>query len=277
MLRKLGISRSGYNAWKNRKPSESEKRRAALKVEIREIYNDSYQNYGAPKISKILRKRGHKVSQRTVGNYMRQMGIRAQWVRPWTVTTVNSDFSKDLKNILNRDFNPKRPNAIWCSDITYIWTADGFVYLTTIMDLFSRKIIAWSLSETLEVSCVIEAINLAKSRRNTDLPLVIHQDRGSQYVSKEFKKATSKMQRSYSKKGDPYDNACVESFFALIKREWLNRFKIINYNHAKSLVFKYIETFYNTKRIHSHCSNISPNDYEKLYYQKQNQKLKWAI
>ena len=119
---------------------------------------------------------------------MRQMGIRAQWSKPWTITTKDSDFSTELQNILDEQFDPDRPNAVWCSDITYIWTIDGFVYLTSIMDLFSRKIIAWTLSETLEVSCVIDTINKAKARRNIDLPLIIHSDRGSQYVAKEYKK-----------------------------------------------------------------------------------------
>ena len=147
------------------------------------IYDDSKQNYGAPKITVELRKTGEVISERTVGTYMRQMGIRAQWSKPWTITTKDSDFSTELQNILDEQFNPDRPNAVWCSDITYIWTIDGFVYLTSVMDLFSRKIIAWTLSETLEVSCVIDTINKAKARRNIDQPFIIHSDRGSQYVA----------------------------------------------------------------------------------------------
>lgn len=131
---------------------------------------------------------------------MKEMNIKAQYIKPYTVTTKKSDFSTALNNVLNEQFNPDKPNTVWCTDITYIWTIDGFVYLTSIMDLFSRKIIAWTLSHTLEVSCVIEAINKAKSRRHLEKPLIIHSDRGSQYVSKEYKKATSKMQLSYSKK-----------------------------------------------------------------------------
>lgn len=167
---------------------------------------------------------------------MKQMGIKAQWVKPWTITTKDSDFSSELKNILDEQFNPERPNAVWCSDITYIWTIDGFVYLTSIMDLYSRKIIAWTLSKTLEVSCVIETIKKAKARRNIDKPLILHSDRGSQYVSKEYKRVTATMQCSYSKKAYPWDNACIESFHSLIKREWLNRFKIRDYDHAYRLI-----------------------------------------
>ena len=200
---------------------------------------------------------------------MKEMNIKAQYIKPYTVTTQNSDFSTVLNNVLNEQFNPDKPNTIWCTDITYIWTIDGFVYLTSIMDLFSRKIIAWTLSSTLEVSCVIETINKAKSRRKLKNPLIIHSDRGSQYVSKEYKKATSKMHLSYSKKAYPWDNACIESFHALIKREWLNRFKIRGYEHAYTLVFEYIEAFYNTVRIHSHCNYISPDQFEKLYVETQ--------
>ena len=265
MLKFLGVSRSGYLAWLQHVPSDTEKRREAVKAKIQDIYDDSKQNYGAPKITVELRKTGEVISERTVGTYMRQMGIRAQWSKPWTITTKDSDFSTELQNILDEHFNPDRPNAVWCSDITYIWTIDGFVYLTSIMDLFSRKIIAWTLSETLEVSCVIDTINKAKARRNIDQPLIIHSDRGSQYVAKEYKKATENMQRSYSKKAFPWDNACIESFHSIIKREWLNRFKIRDYKQAYQLIFEYLEAFYNTKRIHSHCNYMSPNEFERVY------------
>lgn len=205
-------------------PSDTEKRREAVKTKIQDIYDDSKQNYGAPKITVELHKTGEVISERTAGIYMRQMGIRAQWSRPWTVTTKDSDFRTELQNILDEQFHPDRLNAVWCSDITYIWTADGFVYLASVMDLFSRKIIAWTLSETMEVSCVIETINKAKVRRNINQPLIIHSGRGSQYVAKEYKKAAENMQRSYSKKAYPKDHACMESFHSIIKREWLNRF-----------------------------------------------------
>ena len=265
MLKFLGVSRSGYPAWLHHVPSDTEKRRKAVKAKIQDIYDDSKQNYGAPKITVELRKTGEVISERTVGTYMRQMGIRAQWSKPWTITTKDSDFSTELQNILDEQFNPDRPNTVWCSDITYIWTIDGFVYLTSVMDLFSRKIIAWTLSETLEVSCVIDTINKAKARRNIDQPLIIHSDRGSQYVAKEYKKATENMQCSYSKKAFPWDNACIESFHSIIKREWINRFKIRDYKQAYQLIFEYLEAFYNTKRIHSHCNYMSPNEFERVY------------
>lgn len=265
VLKILGVSRSGYLSFRKRFPSNREKRKKILKERILGIYHESHQNYGVPKITECLSKEGEKISEKTVGKYMRELGIKAQYVKPYTVTTIDSDFSSKLKNILDEQFNPKVPDAVWCSDITYLWTFEGFVYLTSVMDLFSRKIIAWVLSDTLEAKWVIEAVNKAKAARNVDHPQIMHTDRGIQYVCHDYLQATEGMQRSYSKKAYPWDNACIESFHALIKREWLNRFKIFNYSHANRLVFQYIETFYNTVRIHSHCGYLSPNEYEKQY------------
>ena len=265
MLKHLGVSRSGYRAFLKHKPSATQKLKAVVKQQIRQVYDDSHQNYGAPKITAELRKSGEKISERTIGKYMKEMGIRAQWVKPWTITTRDSDFSIRLRNILDEQFNPDRPNAVWCTDITYIWTREGFVYLTSVMDLYARKIISWTLSTTMEVSCVVDTVNKAKATRNTDNPLILHSDRGSQYVSESYRKVTAGMQLSYSKIGYPYDNACIEAFHSLIKREWLNRFTISDYGQAYRLVFEYIETFYNTVRIHSHDDYLSPNDYEQIY------------
>lgn len=270
VLRILGVSRSGYLAWKNRLPSNQEKRKEQIKKRIVEIYQESHQNYGAPKIAECLRREGENIADKTVGNYMRELGIKAQYVKPYTVTTIEPDLSSRLRNILKEKFNPEEPDAVWCSDITYIWTYEGFVYLTSIMDLYSRKIISWVLSDTLEAKYVVKAVEKAKRRRNVEKPLILHTDRGIQYVCREYVEATAGMKRSYSKKAYPWDNACIESFHALIKREWLNRFKIKNYDHAYKLVFEYIETFYNTVRIHSHCGYLSPNEYENVYEQKLN-------
>ena len=265
MLRILGVSRSGYNSFKERLPSDRVKRKEEIKVKIKEIYDGSHQNYGAPKIREILNQNGETIAEKTVGNYMREMGIKAQYIKPYTVTTIDSNFSEELVNILNEDFNPEEPNAVWCSDITYIWTFEGFVYLTSIMDLYSRKIISWVLSTTLEAKWVVEAINKAKIARDITKPLVMHSDRGIQYVCSAYQQATEGFINSYSKKAYPWDNACIESFHALIKREWLNRFKILDYNHAYRLVFSYIDAFYNTVRIHSHCGYLSPDQYETKY------------
>lgn len=276
VLRILGVSRNGYLTWKKRLPSNREKRKEQIKERILEIYQESHQNYGAPKIAECLRKEGEKIADKTVGNYMRELGIKAQYVKPYTVTTIGPDLSSRLRNILKEKFNPEEPDAVWCSDITYIWTYEGFVYLTSIMDLYSRKIISWVLSDTLEAKYVVKAVEKAKRRRGVEKPLILHTDRGIQYVCREYVEATAGMKRSYSKKAYPWDNACIESFHVLIKREWLNRLKIKNYDHAYKLVFEYIETFYNTVRIHSHCGYLSPNEYENEYEQKLNKMEKLA-
>ncbi len=268
MLRQLGVSRSGYNNWKNRIPSNREQRKNIIKNKICDIYDESHQNYGAPKIAKKLMEDGEKISEKTVGNYMRQMGLKAQWIKPYIITTIDSNFNEEYKNILDEQFNPDAPDAVWCSDITYIWTYEGFVYLTSIMDLYSRKIISWVLSDTLETKWIVEAVNKAKSARNVSKPLIMHSDRGRQYTSKDYEDVTEGMILSYSKKAYPWDNACIESFHSLLKREWINRFRITDYNHAYKLIFEYIEAFYNTVRIHSHCDYTSPNEYEKRYWIK---------
>jgi len=197
---------------------------------------------------------------------MRELGLKAHYAKPWTKTTKDCDFSKELKNVLKRNFNPVKPNAVWCTDITYIWTKDdGFVYLTSVMDLYSRKIIAWTLSRTMMADEVIVCLKIAQSKRYMDEAIVIHSDRGSQYVSKLYNELTQNMTTSYSGKGNPWDNETIESFHALIKREWLNRYIPENYEQTYSLVFEYIEGFYNIERIHSFCDYMSPNDYEKEF------------
>ena len=269
MLKILGVSRSGYNAWRKRKPSKTKQRKERLKTLILNIYEASRKIFGAPKITETLRKAGEKIAQRTVGKYMKEIGLKAIWVKHSTRTTLNSNFSHELKNVLNRQFNPDKPNSVWVTDITYIWTAEGFVYLNCIMDLFSRRIVAWTLSATLAVESVLTTLDKAITRNRkgvTEGLLVLHSDRGCQYTSEMWKAATEDFTLSYSDKGQPYDNACIESFHALIKREWLNRFNIQNIEQARILVFDYIETFYNTKRIHSHCDFQSPNEYEDKYY-----------
>lgn len=243
-------------------------------AEIKTIYEESHEIYGAPKIAAKMRQKGDKISERTVGKYMRESGIRACYRKHKTRTTRDCDFSSSLKNILNREFQPERPDAAWCTDITYIWTSTGFVYLASIMDLYSRKIISWTLGETLETKWVLEAIKRAKEQRRVTQPLIIHSDRGVQYTCGDYEEATKGMKRSYSAKGCPWDNACIESFHSLIKREWINRFRIIDYSHAYRLVFEYIEAFYNTVRIHSHCGYSSPNEYENEYLNRMELKMK---
>lgn len=265
MLEKLKISKSGYYDYLKRKPCQQKIRKENITTKIKKIHHDSKEIYGAPKITRILQEEGENVSEKYIGNIMRENDIKAHYIKPYTITTKDCDYSNKLKNILKRDFNPQVPNEAWCTDITYIWTyEEGFVYLNSIMDLYSRKIIAWTLSKTLEVSEILKCLESAKKQRKLVNPVVIHSDRGVHYTSKRYQELTSNMKCSYSRKGNPWDNACIESYHSIIKREWINRFKIMNYDHAYRLVFEYIEGFYNTIRIHSHCDYKSPTDYERI-------------
>ena len=235
---------------------------------IQTIYDDNHQIYGAPKIAKEMQKKGEKISQRTVGVYMREMGIRACYIKPYVKTTFDSDFSTKLHNILKRDFSPSKPNEAWCTDITYIFTLEGFVYLTSVMIIIFKKNNCMDIIKNIGSGRSIEMYEMARKRIKTSNPVIIHSDRGVHYTSKLYKKLTAGLILSYSKKGTPWDNACIESFHSVIKREWLNRTLIYDYDHAYDLCFEYIETFYNTIRIHSHCGYESPNQYENNYFSK---------
>lgn len=244
-----------------------------LLLMIFEFWMESKMIFGAPKITKEFHKLGIPIAQKTVSKFMKELGIKACYIRPYVRTTMDPDFDESLKNLLQEQFDPEKPNAIWCSDITYIHTEEGFVYLTSIMDLYSRKIIAWRLSDTLEAKWVVECVLEAKRSRRIAKPLVNHSDRGSQYVSEVYMDALGTLMPSYSRKASPWQNACIESFHALIKREWLYRYKIKNYDHAYRLIFEYIDTFYNTVRSHSHCDYLSPQEYEEYYYRESKQVL----
>lgn len=266
VLNCLGVSKSGYYDWISRKPSARQLRQERIKQQILDIYEHNMRIYGAPKITEELHRMGETVSERTVTKYMQELGIRACYTKPYTVTTISEDFTDRLHNILSRDFNPDRPDAVWCTDITYVWTKTGFVYLSCVMDLFSRRILAWELSETLETKYVIKAIAKARIHGRGRFPRILHTDRGTQYTSAEYRTATEGTIHSYSRTGNPWDNACMESFHALIKREWLDRFQIRDYAHAHRLIFEYIDAYYNTRRIHSHCGYLPPLTYENKYY-----------
>jgi putative transposase len=270
ILDKLDLSRSGYLYYKKTEDelSNRTRRKLEIKTEIRKIHRKSKEIYGAPKIRAKLIRLGYRISERTVSIYMKEMGIKACYIRPYKVTTTNSNFDQRLKNFLQNNYNPTEPDTIWCSDITYINTEEGFVYLTSIMDLFSRKIISWRVSTTLETRWVLECVEEAKAKRKGTNPKIIHSDRGSQYVSQSYLDLLGEIKASYSDKASPWQNACIESFHALIKREWLYRFEIRDLGHARELIFEYIEAFYNTVRIHSYCGYLSPNDYEEQYQEE---------
>lgn len=258
-------SPSGYYKYLRSKPSKTKVRREKTKKAIVKIYNDSHQLYGSPKIAEILHKKGIQGCQKYVYSIMKEANIKPKYLKHKIKTTISKGNDRKLHNLLKRQFNPKDPDSVWCTDITYIWTEEGFVYLTSVMDLYSRKIVGWVMTRNMEAAKVLECIEIAKRRRGIKKPLVIHSDQGVQYTSEEYKNKTEGMERSYSRKGNPWDNACIESFHSLIKREWINFYHFETMKEAKKAVFEYIEGFYNTIRIHSHCGYESPMEYEKNY------------
>ncbi len=240
----------------------SEPREVSIKQRILSIYYESGEIYGASKIRHELWKEGHIISEKTVGNYMREIGLKACYINPYTVTTIDPDFDSNLRNLFRKKYNPIQPNSIRCSDRTYIPTDEGFCYLTGIMDLYSRRIIAWRVSDSLEAKWVVECEEEAKRKRLRSEALIFHTDCGSQYVSEAYHWVLGNINPRYSRKAGPWDNAFMELFRALIKREWLNRFRITTHEEAHSLVFEYIEVFYNPVRSHSYCIYLSPKQYK---------------
>lgn len=219
MCEVLGVSTSGYYDWMKRKPSPRQERKERIMKEIKRIFFENYETYGSPRITNELNNIGYHVTERTVSRYMRELGLRAIPENKFVVTT-NSDHDDEIyPNIINREFTVEKPNQVWASDITYIWTSEGWLYLAIIMDLFSRKIVAWHMAQNLSKELTKTALERALTFRNPSDKLVHHSDRGAQYTSKDYISllVENDIQNSMSRKGDCYDNACVESFFCDFK------------------------------------------------------------
>ena len=203
---------------------------------------------------------------------MKSGGLASIIQKKYTPYKQSKELVLERDNILEQDFSTTSINQKWVSDITYIYVQkEGWCYLASVMDLHSKKIIGYHFSKQMTTDIIVQALKNAYVSQRPKGKVILHTDLGSQYTSQDFKNLTSELNviQSFSRKGCPYDNACIESFHSLIKREWLNRFKIRDYGHAYRLVFEYLEAFYNTKRIHSHCDYMSPNDYEELYRRVQ--------
>lgn len=269
MCRLFGVSRSSYYAFRNHQPSRRDRENEVLKNEIMTSYLTSNKRYGAPKIHKDLLAKGYSVSEKKVQKLMKELGIQSIIRKKYRPSTSSKLAQKEYPNLLNQDFSTDRINQKWVTDITYIYTlSDGWCYLSSILDLYSRKIIAWKLSRQMESSLVIETLKDALSTRSIKEGLILHSDRGSQYTSNEYNNFLEKyhIQHSYSAKGCPYDNSCIESFHATIKKECIYAETAVGYQDFESCfnsVFQYIEGFYNSRRRHSSLSYLCPNDFEK--------------
>jgi putative transposase len=264
----LEVSRSGYYRWL--KGTESKRAGAAreLTVRIRQIHEQSQKRYGSPRVFHQLRRQGVQTSENRVARLMKAAGLKARPKRPFRPRTTDSRHPNPIApNRLKEAEPPTAPNQIWVADITYIWTQAGWIYLAAIMDLFSRRIVGWALSQTMETILVKEALERAQKERRPPPGLLHHSDRGSQYASHTFRALLNSWRMTPSMSGPAccYDNAAMESFWSTLKSELLPASGFENLAQARGAVFEYIHLFYNPKRLHSALGYQSPVDYENQF------------
>lgn len=274
MCKVLNVSPSGYYKWLNKQSSpltEREEKRVEIEQKIAKSFHHSYGTYGSPRVHDDLIEWGYTISQKTVARMMKEMGLKATQSEKFVITTDSNHDFNTYPNVLNRKFKVNVPNQVWVADITYIWTIEGWLYLSSIMDLFSRKIVGWSLASHMKKDLTIQALNMALVTRQPGEGLLHHSDRGSQYSSQDYIDILkeSEMTISMSRKGDPYDNACIESFHATIKKDLIYRRRFKTREEAIKAINYYISSFYNTRRKHSTLENLSPTEFERKYNQNE--------
>ena len=268
MCKALGVSSSGYYNWLKSGPSKRWLFNQEVMEVIKDIFEDSFESYGAPRMKVELEKRGYKVSRPRTARMMRSNGLAARRKRKWKNTTDSNHSYPIHPNRLKQNFKVKHAGQVWVSDITYVETEDGWVYLTVIIDLFDRKVVGWSLSEDMTAeNTVIAAWYAAIATRPITRKLIFHSDRGSQYACTKFcnilKSYGKKVKQSMSRKGNCWDNAVAESFFKSLKTECVYGSRFENKRAAAVEIFEYIEIFYNQRRRHSTLGQISPAAFER--------------
>lgn len=269
MCQILNVSRSGYYKWKNRPISATESRRAELAEQVREVYDESRQVYGSPRVHRALVARGVSCCENTVAKIMRENKLRSKMMRRFRPTTTDSDHACPVaKNELDRCFDPRAPNVAWVGDITYIPTDEGWLYLAIVMDLYSRRIIGWAMADHLKSSLAIDALTMAIEQRMDEHAtldnLLYHSDRGVQYASASYRAMLEAhgITASMSRRGNCYDNAVAESFMGSLKTELIHHERYTTRQQAMGSVFEYIELFYNRQRLHSSLGYQSPAQFE---------------
>ena len=265
MCQLLAVSRSGYYAWRSRPESQRAQEDRRLLVAIKRIHTASGGVYGSPRIWAELKEEGYRCGLNRVARLMHRASLVGCPKRRFKVTTERDPAHPVADNLLKQDFSASRPNQYWAADITYISTHQGWLYLAVVMDLYSRRIVGWSMDRWNSRHLAIAALKMAIEQRQPDGALLHHSDRGAQYTSEDFRDELDKhgIKCSMSARGNCYDNAVVESFFGLLKRERVNQTRYLTRDEAKQDIFDYIECFYNRKRRHSYLGNISPVAYEK--------------
>ena len=265
MCQTLDVSRSGFYAWLRRPPSSRALRRALLVERIGAVHRDSRKLYGSPRVHRELLEQGQSVSENTVAKLMRLNAIRSKIAKRFVPHTTDAKHPFPVaENLLNRDFKAQAPNRKWVTDITYVETSEGWLYVSAVLDLYSRKIVGWSMAEHLRMELVAEALKMAFIRRKPDAGLLHHSDRGVQYASSVYQDllAQNGCVCSMSRSGNCYDNAAMESFWGTLKTELVYQQKFATHAQAKAAIFEYIEVFYNRKRRHSSLNYQSPETFE---------------
>jgi len=271
MCRVLKVSRSGYYAWRGRPESERDMENRRLVDRIRMVHKKSRKTYGSPRVHSQLVLDGERCSRGRVARLMSANGIRARGRRKFVATTDSKHDLPVAENVLGRDFSVAEPDRVWVSDITYIPTDEGWLYLAGVVDLCSRTAVGWSMSEGLERQLVMDALKMAYLRRRPCKGLIHHSDRGSQYASADYRQLLSDygMQMSMSRKGDCWDNAVMESFFGTLKKELVHHRRYRTREEARREIFEFIEIFYNRQRLHSSLGYLPPAEYENLIAARQ--------
>ena len=273
MCRVLKVSTSGYYDGIKRQPSAQLIRRGSIAQAAAESYFDSNRIYGYRKVYENLIAEDIQCCDETVRRIMRNIGLYSRIKRKFVVTTDSNHIFKIADNILGRNFKADRPNHKWAADITYIPTKQGWLYLAVVMDLFSRRIVGWAMSENIDSALVQSAMTMAMLHRRPGVGLIHHSDRGVQYAAGDFQDLLddNNVVCSMSRKGNCWDNACVESFFGSLKNEWIRGKIYESFEDGKKDIFNYIEMFYNRKRRHKTLGYVSPVVYEEMYEMKQEQ------
>jgi putative transposase len=260
----LEVSTAGYYAWRDRPASDRARRRDTLLVEIRAIHAEAKARYGSPRVHAELVARGQGCCVNTVARLMHDHDLRAKTARKFRCTTDSNHGLPVAENLLDRQFNPAGANEAWVADITYIPTREGWLYLAVVEDLYSRRVVGWSMADHLESRLVVDALELAVQRRLPGQGLLAHSDRGSQYASDHYQRLLGKhgITCSMSRRADCWDNAPMESLFASLKKELVHDADFATRAEARAALVEYIEAFYNSKRRHSALGYVSPAEYE---------------
>lgn len=266
MCKVMEVGRSGYYKYLKRYKENRISPDFELIAKVKEIHSESDGTYGSRRTSMQLREDGHDVGRYRARNLMKKANVSVKRRKKFKKTTDSNHNLPVAPNLLERNFEVQRPNTVWCADITYLWTIQGWLYLAVIIDLYSRKIVGWAMSNRLKSSLVERALSMAYWHRKPGKGLIHHSDRGSQYAGKEYQKLLNRygMVCSMSRKGDCWDNAVAESFFHTLKTERTNGNLYRTRDEARNDAIDYIEMFYNSRRLHSFIGYKSPNDFEKI-------------